>query len=81
MSKSPSQIPAQVVRKVGPDLETVLQHILSGQSVYPSRIVCFDPGENRRHLRCRRCTRPASRQRLLAALQDLIAAEYQLLPA
>jgi hypothetical protein len=47
MSKSPSQIPAQVVRKVGPDLETVLQHILSGQSVYPSRIVCFDPGEDR----------------------------------
>ncbi|RTE92605.1 hypothetical protein [Bradyrhizobium sp. LVM 105] len=27
------------------DLETVLQHILSGQYAYPARIVCFNPGE------------------------------------
>lgn len=27
------------------DLETVLQGLLSGQYVYPVRIVCFNPGE------------------------------------
>lgn len=27
------------------DLETILQHILSGQYAYPIRIVCFNPRE------------------------------------
>jgi hypothetical protein len=50
-----------ILASIVPDLETVPQGLLSGQYVYPVRIVCFNASEMvaRRHLRRRRHADPA----------------------